>query len=86
MVLMDVVGPTTDTLHQAYDWSYEVLQHEDKTFIIKTHDKNVTATTDRLKPAYTVIDNDQDQSDKFSYRHRRITGVAHDFTHHLTRV
>ncbi|XP_051156384.1 uncharacterized protein LOC127278627, partial [Leptopilina boulardi] len=46
-------------LHPPYDGPYKVVKRGDKTFVICINDKNVTVSIDRLKPAFMVIDDDQ---------------------------
>lgn len=51
---VDAVKPS---LHTPYTGPYEVLKRGDKTFAIRVHDKPITVSIDRLKPAHLIPDN-----------------------------
>lgn len=44
-------------LVQPYDGPYQVITRNDKTFVIRIRDRDVTVTIDRLKPAYILSEN-----------------------------
>ncbi|XP_050588710.1 uncharacterized protein LOC126921296 [Bombus affinis] len=48
-------------LQPLYDGPYQVIQRGKKTFTIKINNKNVIVSLDRLKPAFTVSDDIEQQ-------------------------
>lgn len=49
-------GPKRPLQHP-YDGPYRVVSRSDKFFIVNVKGKNITISIDRLKPAYTILDN-----------------------------
>ncbi|KOC58849.1 Gag-Pol polyprotein [Habropoda laboriosa] len=72
-----VKGP----LQPSYDGPFKVLKRGDKTFIIDINGKHTTVSVDRLKPAFVLIDDEQNENPERQQNHEwdtttRIVGAT----------
>lgn len=51
-------------LHPPYDGPYKVIKRGTKTFVININEKHVTVSIDRLKPAFTVTEENENSENK----------------------
>jgi hypothetical protein len=64
-----VKGP----LQPPYDGPYKVIERGDKHFKIQINNKNVIVSTDRLKPAFIINDDNEHNTDEPSTEPLKIT-------------